>query len=177
MIGKFSGYIEVRFSANDIVRTFATAHPLPLSQPLQPRQVISMADPANILAILHLVGTAALALCKVIDKAVELEHEEGHALKELRKGADSLRSDTLVYKVLLSAMENDTHLSDYSSYTRFIQSYVTAFCSQAHMLTERIMYAVTDRTDVKRWKALKERSRLPFCCSMTIQREIAMEPR
>ena len=106
-----------------------------------------MADPANILAILHLVGTASLALCKVIDKAVELEHEERHALKELRKGVDSLKSDTLVYKVLLSAMDNDTHRSDNSPSMRFNQSYVTAFCSPAHMLTKRIIYAITDVTN------------------------------
>ena len=30
MIGKHSGYLEVRFSANDTVRTFPTAHPLQL---------------------------------------------------------------------------------------------------------------------------------------------------
>ena len=83
-----------------------------------------MADPSTILVILKAVGTAALALCQVIDKATELEHEARHALKELRKGVDSLKSDTLVYKVLLNAMENDTDLSGRSPYTRFIQGYV-----------------------------------------------------
>ena len=65
----------------------------------------------------------------MIDKAMELKDEERQALKEVRKGVDSLKSDTLVYKVLLSAMEEDTNLSGRSPYTRFIQRYVTAFCT------------------------------------------------
>ena len=88
-----------------------------------------MPDPATILSILQSVGTAALAVCALIDKAIELEHKERDALKEVRKEVDSLKSDTLVYKVLLSAMENDTDPSGRSPYTRLIQRYVTAFCS------------------------------------------------
>ena len=65
----------------------------------------------------------------MIDKAIELKDEERQALKEVRKGVDSLKSDTLVYKVLLSAMEDDTNLSGRSPYMRFIQRYVTAFCT------------------------------------------------
>ena len=86
-----------------------------------------MPEPATILAILQTVGTAALAVCALIDKAIELEHEAQDALKEVRKGIDSLKSDTLVDKVLLSAMENDTDPSGRSPYTRFIQQYVTPF--------------------------------------------------
>ena len=36
MIGKYSGFIEVQFSSNDSVRTFAlTAHPIHLTKPAQ----------------------------------------------------------------------------------------------------------------------------------------------
>jgi len=127
-----------------------------------------MADPSTILAILHFVGTAAMAVCQAVDKAIELEHEEKQALKELRKGVESLKSDTLVYKVLLNAMESDTDLDKRSPYARFIQRYVI----QAHMLTELMIYNITDRTERKRWKALKERSRLRNYCLRT-QQEIA----
>ena len=132
-----------------------------------------MADPSTILVILKAVGTAALALCQVIDKATELEHEARHALKDLRKGIDSINSDTLVYKVLMNAMENDTDLSGHSPYTRFIQRYVM----ETHMLTELIMYTITGRTEWEQWKVLKERSRLPFYCSRRIQWEIAIKLR
>ena len=74
-----------------------------------------------ILATLQFVGASALAVCEVIDKAIELEHKERHTLQGLRKGVAGLKSDTLVYKVLLNAVENDTDLSGGSPYARFIQ--------------------------------------------------------
>ena len=85
-----------------------------------------------ILAILQFVGVSALEVCEVIDKAIELEHEERHALQGLRKGVTSLKSDTLVYKVLLNAVENDTDLSGGSPYTRFIQRYVMGLRSSSY---------------------------------------------
>ena len=84
-----------------------------------------MADPPTILPILQSVSVAAKAVCEVVDKAVDEaiqhEREEQYVLKDLRKGVDSLRSDALVYEVLLNAMENDT---DHPPYRRFIQRYV-----------------------------------------------------
>ena len=91
-----------------------------------------MADPSTILAILQFVGTAAMAVCHKIDKAIELEYEERHALKELRKEVDSLKSDTSVYRVLLNAMDNDTDPSGHSPYTRFIQRYVMGLRSSSY---------------------------------------------
>ena len=89
-----------------------------------------MADPASsILGILQFVGAAAMAVCTAIDKALELEHDERHALKDLRKGVESLKSDTMVYKVLLNAMENDIDVDGRSPYTHFIQRYVMRFRS------------------------------------------------
>ena len=73
-----------------------------------------------------------MAVCEAIDKAIKLDHEEQHALKDLRKGVDSLKSDTLVYKVLLNAMENNTGLSGHSLYTRFIQRYVIGLRSNSY---------------------------------------------
>ena len=149
---------------------YSLTTPVPPSQHLQPRSALSALspvsstshpDPKTILAILRFVGTASIAVCKVIDETIELEHEERHALKDLREGIDSIKSDTLVYKVLMNAMENDTDLSGRSPYTRFIQRYVM----ETHILTELIMYTITGRTEWEQWKPLKERSRLLFYCS------------
>ena len=93
-----------------------------LLEPLHPP--LAMTDPATILGILQFVGAAAMAVRSAIDKAIELEHEERQALKELRKGVESLRSDTMVYKVLLDTMEDDTSVNGRSAYTRFFQRYV-----------------------------------------------------
>jgi len=107
--------------------------PLPPSQTLQPRPVLSTPsplsstshpDPGAVLSILQFVGTAASAVCEAVDKAIELEHEERQALGELRKGVENLNSDTLVYRVLLNAIESDTGLERRSLYARFIQRYV-----------------------------------------------------
>jgi len=102
-----------------------------------------MADPATILDILRFVGGAAFAVRQAIDKAIELEYEERQALKELREGIESLRSDIMVYEVLLSAMENDTNAC--SIYKSVIQLYVIG-CTQAHML---IIYNTTDQLERK----------------------------
>ena len=141
-----------------------------------------MADPYTIIAILQFVGVMAKAVCESLDKAIDeaiqqpYEHEERGALKDLRKRVESLKSDTLVYKVLLNAMETDTDLSGRSPYTRFIQRYVMG-CARAHILAELIVYNATDRTERKQWKALKERSRLPDYCSRKTQLENAMKSR
>ena len=103
-----------------------------------------MADPASILGILQFVGAAAMAVCSAIDKAVALEQEERQALKDLRKGVEDLRSDTMVYKVLLNAMEDDKDANGRSPYTHFIKRYVgfavNFICSH---------YGITDRMERK----------------------------
>ena len=97
-----------------------------------------MADPSTILAILQFVDVAAKVVCEAVDKAIDEvikhEHQERHALKELRSGVASLKSDTLVYGVLMDSMENDTDPSVRSPYTVFIQQYVIGLCtcSYAH---------------------------------------------
>ena len=92
-----------------------------------------MAHPSTILAILQFVGTAAVAVCQVVDKEVELEHEERQALKALREGVERLKSDILVSKVLLNAMESDANLEGCSPYARFIQRYVMGLRSSSYL--------------------------------------------
>jgi hypothetical protein len=56
---------------------------------------------AAILAILQSVDATATLVCNEIDKALEPEHEERQGLKDLRKGVENLKSDILVYEVLM----------------------------------------------------------------------------
>ena len=102
-----------------------------------------MADPATILGILQFVGAAAMAVCRAIDKAVALEHDERQALKELRKGVESLRSDTIVYKILMNAMEDDTDANGRSPYTQFIKRYVLGLRSTSYAHITKIMVSQT----------------------------------
>jgi len=74
-----------------------------------------------------------MAVCQVVDKAIELEFEEKQALKALRRGIESLKSDTLVYKVLLNSMESYTDLDKRSPYARFIQRYVMGLRSSSYV--------------------------------------------
>ena len=103
-----------------------------------------MPDPSAILGALQFVCVAAKAVCEAVDEAIEFEQEEQHVLKDLRKGVDSLKSDTLAYKVLLNSMENDT---GHPPYTRFIQRYVMGL--RAHRLTELIIQPITDRMEME----------------------------
>lgn len=85
-----------------------------------------MADPARIVSVLRSIGVAASALYDAIDNASnasKLEHNERQPLNDLRKAVENLRSDILVYKVLMNAMESDTDPSGRPPYTRFIQRY------------------------------------------------------
>jgi len=118
--------------------------PLPPNQTLQPRPVLSIPSPLSstshpdlgvVLAILQFVGAAASAVCEAVNEAIELKHEERQALKALRRGAESLSSDTLVYKVLLNAVESDTDFEGCSLYTRFIQRYVMGLRSSSYVHT------------------------------------------
>ena len=91
-----------------------------------------MPELSTILTYLQFVDVAAIAVCDKIDKAIELEHEERHVLNELREAIYSLKSDTMVYRDLLNAMENDTDLSDRSPCMRFIQQYVMGLHSGSY---------------------------------------------
>ena len=79
-----------------------------------------MVHPATILSTLMSVCIAAKVVCDEIDKALELELEleARRALNELRQGVESLKSDTMGYKILLGATEKATNLDKGSPYTR-----------------------------------------------------------
>ena len=134
---------------------------VPPSQHLQPRSALSSLssashpDPETILAILQFVGTASTAVCEAVDKAVELELEERQALKDLRKAVESLKSDTLVYKVLLNTIKDDTDLSGRYPYTRFIQGYVMGLLSNSY--AHRANNVHNHRQDGKRAMKILER--------------------
>jgi len=51
-----------------------------------------------------------------VDRAFNLDHQVRQALRELRKGVESLKSDATVYKVHLCAMEEVTDLDESSPY-------------------------------------------------------------
>ena len=78
--------------------------------------------PAAIIAILRSVDAAVTLFCNEIDKALEPEHEERQALKDLRKGLENLKSDIMLYEVLLSPMEIDTPPSLKQQYVMGLRS-------------------------------------------------------
>jgi len=68
-------------------------------------------DLVTIIAILRSVDTAATLVCNEIDNGLEHahedpEHEERQALNNLRKGVENLKSDIMVYKVLLEDIDH-----------------------------------------------------------------------
>ena len=83
-----------------------------------------MLDPGTILALVQGVGTAAKMACDAIDKVKALDHEVKNALQDLRQGIDGLKSNTMVYKVLITAMENDIKPNGRSVFETFIQKSV-----------------------------------------------------
>ena len=83
-----------------------------------------MLDPETILALVQGVGAAAKMACDAIDKVKGLDLEVKNALQDLRQGIDSLGSDTMVYKVLITAMQNDTNPDGRSGFETFIQKSV-----------------------------------------------------
>jgi len=68
-------------------------------------------DLTAIFAILQSVDAIATLVCNEIDNAIEPEHEVAEhevrqALKDLRKGVENLRSDIIVYNVLLKHIDH-----------------------------------------------------------------------
>ena len=105
-----------------------------------------MTNLGTILGILQFVRATAIAVCSTIDKAIELEHEERQALKELGKAVESLKSDTVVYQVLLNAILGDTDVNGRCAYTCFIQLYVLGLRSTSYAHIVKV-YGITDRTE------------------------------
>ena len=70
------------------------------------------------------VDLAARRARDAIDKVQGLDHEVKSDLQDLRQGIESLESDTMVYKVLITAMQNDTNPNGPSVFATFIHKYV-----------------------------------------------------
>jgi hypothetical protein len=116
---------------------------IPLPQPASPFLAPTKPSLAAILAILRSVDAAATLVCNEINKALKSEHEV-QALNDLRKGVENLKSDIIVYEVLMK----DPHFGCKKGYVIGLRS------------TEPIINNITARKECMEWKTLRERSRL-----------------
>ena len=78
------------------------------SDPLRARTAVTYL--ADILPILQSVDLAATLLCNELDKACEHAERQVEALKDLRKGVKNLKSDIMLHKLLMTAMQQDAGL-------------------------------------------------------------------
>ena len=83
-----------------------------------------MLDPGTILNLMQGVGAAAKVACDAIDKVKGLDQVVKNVLQDLRQGIDALRSDMMVYKVLITDMQNDTNTNGPSVFATVIQKSV-----------------------------------------------------
>lgn len=126
-----------------------------------------MVDPGTIILTLKIIAFAVTTLHNAVNKALQTEHNEREALKDLLKAIGSLKSDIEVYKILLNAMEDDPNLDpkESSAYRRFIQRWVAEF----YIRTQLMLHNVADRTQGTQWKASRARSITPNDCSRNSQ--------
>lgn len=79
------------------------------------RAPTAVTQATDVLAILRSVDEAATLVYNLIDKALETttEHVERQvgALKDLCKGLENLKSNTMPYNILLGAAQKDARLS------------------------------------------------------------------
>ena len=94
------------------------------------------------------VGSSAKRARDAIDKVQGLDHEVTSALQDLCQGIESLKSDTMVYKVLITAVQNDTNPNGPSVFATFIQKYVwNARVTRFTLTANNLQF--TDRWDKK----------------------------
>ena len=79
--------------------------------------------PETILSLVQCVDSAAKRACDAIDEQ-DPHHEVEYALQDLRQGIQSLRSDTMMYKVFITTMKNDANPYGPSTFAIFISTYV-----------------------------------------------------
>jgi len=108
-----------------------------------------MLDPQIILGHVQGVGVAAKTVCRAIDRAQGFEQEEPHGLANLRQGVGSIKSDMIVYKVLITSMKNDTKPNGPSTFTTFITKCVWSVRLALYMHSQQTVCDITDRTDRK----------------------------
>ena len=107
-----------------------------------------MLDPGTILSLVQYVGLAAKRARDAIDKVQGVDHGVKCALQDLRQGIESLKSDTMVYKVLITTMQNDTNPNGPSVFATFIQKYVwNALVNRFTLTANNLQF--TDRWDKK----------------------------
>ena len=76
--------------------------------------------PETILSLVQCVDSAAKRACDVIDEQ-DPHHE---VLQDLRQGIQRLKSDTMMYKVFIDTMKNDTNPNGPPTFAIFISTYV-----------------------------------------------------
>lgn len=107
-----------------------------------------MLDPQTILNHVQSVAVAARTVCHAIDRAHGFEHEEQQGLANLRQGVGSIKSDMMVYKVLITSMKNDTKPTGPSTFTLLINKYVwTTPLALLYIYSQQTICNITDRTD------------------------------
>ena len=105
------------------------SHRAPISFDL----TFTMLDPGTILVLVQGVGAAAKMACDAIDNVKSLDLVLKNALQDLRQGIDALKSDMMVYKVLITTMQSDTNPNGPSVFETFIQESVLS--AQENLLT------------------------------------------
>ena len=81
--------------------------------------------PEKILSLVKCVDSAAKRACDAIDEQ-DPHREVKYALQDLRQGIQSFKSDTIMYKVLIATMQNDTNPNGPSTFAIFISTYVSS---------------------------------------------------
>ena len=84
--------------------------------------------PEKILSLVNCVNSAAKKACDAIDEQ-DPHGEVKDALRDLRQGVQGLKSDTMMYRVLIATMQNDTSPHGLFSVAIFINTYV--ICARA----------------------------------------------
>lgn len=62
----------------------------------------------SIMDIMETVLADTKSACDAIDKALALELDQRQGLKDLRKAIENIKADTMVYKILITAMQTDS---------------------------------------------------------------------
>ena len=112
------------FSGRAAEVPFSTQGTQPRRAPISFDLAFTMLDPGTILSLVQCVGSAAKMACDTIDDARGLDQEVKYALQDLRQRIQSLKSDTMMYRVLITAMQNDISPYGPSTFAIFIVKYV-----------------------------------------------------
>ena len=129
----------------------------------------------TILSLVECVNSAAKRACHAIDEQ-DPHHEVKCALQKLRQAIQSVKSDTMMYKVLIAIMKDDPNSYGRPTFAIFISRYVKrawvdSFTPTIHGLQ------LTDKMDEKKCKASEQRSKLRSSCLRRTRRAISTKSR